>query len=491
MDVCVAKKFKKRNSATNVTSTKVPGVISGNAWLDNFSYGSGINIVTGEVEDTALQPFTVSDTTLKTVTEYCQFIQTDDQYSTLVGASASANFNINGVNANASADFLSSIQISELSMTLCMQYTVEYASYDQGNNFAFTPQAKKVLNEQGVGAFRNLYGDYFISGGRKESIFMCLFILTSNSVEDMIDFKAAVGANAPDVFDAEASTQFNDTASSYGIEITYQLFMSGITGQCPVKEPYDIKKIYEALDWFKANETGEVNLAQLTNYSQLSDLFQNTVDIAPDVFTELSTLYQNYWLVKVSFNSMPPYYQQENQQAFNDLTNTIQGAQSTLATDPQERSDVSDQVTIFLNSLYNILGRMAFYFAAQETISSEPAQGTEMDQAEGASLWTYGYTFSPYSGVSILSATNPFQMDWKSGHREITLTGNFPAGINPLIVGWQIVSNRDKNGFWQKACPQIIMTSNYAVYFQSDFDRGVDWDVVCYFVDADQYMFGQ
>src|SRR5262249_57777670 len=179
-------------------STKLDQVISGIPWGDAFTHGAGVDALTGAISASALKPFTPEQRKTKSSYERYSFIQKQSELELEVETSASGKYNIEGVNVNASASFLSKIKFSELCMTLVAQYESRYDGYDEASSYQLTDEAKSQIGDPAK--FREVYGDYFISGGRRSSLFTAVYTCQTSSVESMIEFKASFGGDAPEVF---------------------------------------------------------------------------------------------------------------------------------------------------------------------------------------------------------------------------------------------------------------------------------------------------
>jgi hypothetical protein len=58
-------------------------------------------------------------------------------------------------------------------------------------------------------------------------------------------------------------------------------------------------------------------------------------------------------------------------------------------------------------------------------------------------------------------------------------------------VGWQVISNwgDGPNGCWWKETNQILGSDHAAVHVKSQYDRGCDWSLRVYYVEAKDYQF--
>ncbi len=467
--------------------TELEQIISGLGWTEGFRLGEGIDAVTGSQTASALQPFTIQQKTVKSSQEHYRFVQNDSAYNEEVEASASGKYNIEGIQVSASTKYLQEVKYSEVAITLLATYEVIYNGYDEASEYQFTEAAKGLLAEPA--RFRSAFGDYFLAGYQRGSRFLGVYACQATSAEKMIEFQASFGAETPDVFSAEGSTRFLSAASAHNINITCDLFMEGYEGAGPVG-PWTPEKIMEALNWFKANATGTPLRAKLRHYSTLDPNYPHTVDIAPDVFVELRQLYTRVWDVRARYHSCPAQYQAQLTNDFTALDAGVTSKQGILATDQAQRLQYQQQADSLLSKLNDVMDRMDFYFKVTAAVRTEPAKGANIEEGTGQQTWLYGYSVYTKSPAVTIHSTNLHYSDsWHIGWREHIF--QFGPDGNYLIVGWEVVSNWNDgtNGSWRKEVDQILLTSQAAVYVTSEYDRGCDWSLIVYYVDAKDYQF--
>ncbi len=93
--------------------------------------------------------------------------------------------------------------------------------------------------------------------------------------------------------------------------------------------------------------------------------------------------------------------------------------------------------------------------------------------------------------MQIKSERHNYKEDWRIGWRENTFQFG-PGDGSKLIVGWQVISNwgGDHNGdWWRESSNPILLSKVGLVHVKSEYDRGANWSVIWYYVDARDYMF--
>lgn len=467
--------------------TDLDPVITGLQWGKGFDFGKGVNAITGGLAGHALQPFTPNPRKVKTSSEHYRFIQSESDLNREIEASASGKYNIEGVEMTTSTEYLTSIKFSELAVTLIAEYESHYAGYDEGGNYQFTDEAKKLIGKPAE--FRRVYGDYFIAGGQRSSRFVAVYVCQASSVESMDKFKAAFKGEAPEVFSAEGSVSFMQAASKNNINLSFDLEMIGYEGT-PPSPPWNPETIIKALVWFKDHEQGTYLEALLQHYGTIDTSYPRTIDIAPAIFVDLHLLYTSYWDVISLYGSCPKYYQNQYSKDYQSLISSVRANESILATDAKLRIELQEKADILLSLLGVVNARQAFFFKVKKAIGTEPREGVATAETGGVHSWLYGYNAYPQSsGVVISSIDMNFAQEWHIGYRENTF--EFGPNDNNLIVGWEVIAywTDGTDGEWWKAIPQILLTNHAAVHVKSQYDRGCNWGLRVYYVNAKDYQF--
>jgi len=477
-----------KSTTTGQPTTELDPVLGGLPWQDTFNLGSGIDAVTGNTMHSALVPFTPTQRTVKRSWESIRFVKNESDLKREIEVSASGKYNIQGVTVSASASYLNSIQFSELTTSLVAQYESQYNGYDETDNYILTGAAQALLPNPPQ--FRSMYGDYFIAGGKRSSRFTAVYLCKATSASSMDKFMASFGGSAPEVFSAEGSTKFMQAASSANISIAVDIVMEGYAGVPPYGPPWTPENLLQALNWFKENEQGVYLEAKFKHYSAFDPNYPRSIDIAPNVFVELRQLYTAVWEVRSRYASCPPVYQDgQLKKDYINLDAGVQANQNVLATNDDLRLEYQQAAESLRTQLNDIFARMDFYFKVQGAVATEPPKGQSIEEGVGQQVWTYGFSKSPNPAVVISSQEENYQQSPHVGWRENTF--QFGPNQSILLVGWEVISNRHDgmNGSWKKFVDQILLGDYAAIYVISLYDRGCDWSVRFYYVNATDYQF--
>lgn len=472
------------------TKTALDPTIAGLPWGEGFKVGIGINAVTGVVSGTAVDyKNLVPSLTRDAVINY-SLVSSEKEMEQQIEVAANGKYNMDGVKLGASASFLNKIAYSETAVTLVAKYEEQGIYYEQADEYQLTAQAKNLISSNPE-KFRSIYGDYFISGQKMGSRFLAVYTCRTTDESSMNKFKASFSASAPEVFEASGSTDFEKAAKENNVSITINIYMDGINGT-PPNFPNTPEGVLEALKWFKANKDGEPLRTMLTHYSVLDNQFSPTVNIAPEIFVELRQLYSSRWIMNSLYDSLPFYYRNQYEAAVSKIDSEIESYSNILSTDAAKRKELMDEVTKIIGQLKDIYARQDFYFKVKAAANSEPKENEEIKETKGGPQhWLYGYSQYPKSTAVVIHTKEiKYFEHWHTGHRQKTI--EFGPDQNNLIVGWELVANDGDgtDGYWWKATNQIILTSYGAVHIKSKFDRGVNWTVRYFYVDAKDYQFG-
>ncbi len=481
------KSFTSQTPIKGENSTELEQVIANIPWANEFSFGAGVDAITGGTSGSAVKSFEPTQKGSKSSKESYRFIQSDSEFNREIQASASGKYNIEGVTIEASASYLNQIKYSELVTTLIAEYESYYDDYFEVETYELTDAAKNLISNPTQ--FRKSYGDYFVAGSRKGSRFVAIYTCRASSVESMDEFKGSFGAEAPEVFSAKGSVSFSQAVKDHKINLEVNLFMRGYDGNNP-SGPWTPETILNALKWFKENEKGANLQAKLKHYSTIDPNYRRDINVLPEVFVELRQLYTKVWDIRSKYASIPTYYQDQLKQEYVALDSGIQANQDVLVIDKATRDDYQNKADILISNLNDIAARMDFYFKVKDVASSEPANGKKISEGRGQQTWSYGYSVYAKSDAVVIHNT---QLNYKAGshvgYREHTF--EFGPYGNYLIVGWEVISHwgDGTNGSWWKAIDQILLTDYAVVRVKSKYDRGCNWSLKIYYVDAKDYQF--
>lgn len=470
--------------------THLPPSISDLAWLDPYNMGYGLNAVTGSISPKSAVDITNSSVNSAknfTVNQKVQSISNESDYKSEMNLSGNVEFNIGAGKASSETSYLSSVDYSETTTTIIAHSNRYSSDYEKINldNLKLTDDAQKLL-DQDINKFRDIYGDYFVSGATVGCSLVAMYVCTATSTESMKDFKESASASYGNLFSSKGTAEFLNTAKSHNITTTFKYTIYGANKDIPI----NLDDIPSALSWFNDPKNTE-NIPQkafITHYSEIVPNFPQTVPVESSIFVAIQNLYALNNLVKDRYLNCPGSYASEYTSDYTNLQNTIFSNSSELPNNMNLITKATEDANSLLSNLNNVYDRNDFYRETQSEQSKEPKKSSAND-AEHSNSWSYGYnsTTPPVKNVPIQSHTLSYNKDWKSGHRNHV----FDSGTEntELIVGWSIKSDKGDNGSWTKNVDTILLGHQLEITLESDFDRGIDYSVTYYTVPSQLFNF--
>lgn len=451
-------------------------------WRREYVLGIGVDAVTGQLRASGVKKFTVQDTSPLTASYVYSLVQNESDLSTLISGSAKGSYNIEGVTVTAGTSFLNSVKVNELSVTLVAQVQVQRTQHSLASSYALATPPEPD--------FRDKYGDYFVAGYRGASSLYAVYQCSFRSVEQRSKFTATLAAKVPEVMTAEGSTEFEKTAKDCSANVSVYISAQGVNSPIP-SPPADTgwspaQVVKTLLPWFEKSQVPDPFEVYLMHYSLVDPTIPRTVPIAPKVFTDLALLYDRFWLCRSLYLTCPDFGRAGVELAFKKLQTQIEGGQSTLPENPEQIGALAAQCEEVLAALRGVNNRQVFASMLEAAAKTEPNRGVLIDADKGRVRWNYGFSQAPMAGIDISSLSQSVREDWRIGWREHTFT---QSDATKLLVGFDVICSwtDGTGGDWRKDSDQIIGRKSGAIYVKSDYDRGYNWTVVWYFVDARLY----
>ena len=451
-------------------------------WRREYRLGLGVDAVTGQLRASGVEKFTVKDLSPLAATYSYSLVQTESDLSSLISGSAKGSYNIEGVTVTAGTSFLNSVKVNELSVTLVAQIHVQRTQHSLAESYTLAFPAGPD--------FRDKYGDYFIAGYRAASSLYAVYQCSFRSVEERSKFTATLAAKVPEVMTTEGSSEFEKTAKESSASINVYISAQGVSTAIPsppAGEGWSPAQVVKTLlPWFEKSQAPDPFEVYLMHYRLVDPAIAGTVPVASKVFADLSVLYDRYWLCRSLFLTCPDFGRAGVESAFKKLQAQVEAQQATLAEDPDLIGVLTGQCQDVLAALRAVNNRHVFVSQLATAAKTEPKKGDLIDADKGRVRWNYGFSQAPMAGIDISALSQSVQEEWHIGWREHTFTFADPT---KLLVGFDVVCNwtDGTGGDWKKDCDQVIGTTAGAIYVKSDYDRGYNWTVVWYFVDARLY----
>lgn len=302
--------------ASNLNETVLSGELSDQPWI-NYQLGQGINALTGSHGVSgAIIPFSIDTYPELRVQASYSMVSSQHEFERLVSASAQGQYNMGTTQLSGSSEFLDRVTYSETSLTVLVVYDV--ATFGIGNTapspLTLTTDAADYLNQQGGDAFRDRYGDYFVSSQVAGSRFVGVYTIHTTSSSSLLDIKASAKMSA-NMVSAEGAAAFSNSIKDKNVRLECEYLMYGVKEVAPSFD-FTPEGIAEALKWFvekdesgNARHIGYIPLrAQLTHFSKMSSKISNRYDVSPEVFSTIQVLRLRINQLTAIFKNLPDYY---------------------------------------------------------------------------------------------------------------------------------------------------------------------------------------
>ena len=473
----------KQISSNPVTSLLNTTVV-GQPWQKSYQLGLGVDAITGQLRASAVKPFTVTPAGQKSTEFIYSLVQSESDLQSMISGSVKAAYNLEGVNVSASTSFLNEMAVSELSVTLVAQVSIEESQYALAQ--------KNELNVTPGEDFRSKYGDYFVAGYRAGSSLYAIYQCRFSSAEQRSKFTAAMAADVPQVFSVEGSSSFERISKEHNASVSVRIKATGVNSAIPSppKTGWTAETIVtELLPWFNQSLQANQLETYLQHYRVIDPSISGEVPVSPVVFSELSFLYNRFWLARALFSSCPDFGRRLVEEPYHRLESKIQAQQASLPKDSKMIELLTEETNRLLNGLREINNRQVFYTQVVAAGKNEPQKDQNFDADKGTVRWSFGFQKGDLPGINIQSIGDHVEADWKIGWNEHVFSFRDSTKV---IVGWDIICNWDDGtgGDWHKVSEQVIGRSTGDVFVKSDYDRGYSWNIVWYLVDANLYPVG-
>jgi V8-like Glu-specific endopeptidase len=467
------------SSATTLLNTTVEG-----PWRKDYQLGTGVDAITGQLRASAVEPFKITPHKAQNPRYFYSLISSSSDMQSIISSSVKGSYNLEGIKVSASTSFIDELTVSELSMTLFAQISVEESEYSVAEKYklSVTPAAD----------FRHKYGDYFLAGYRSASSLYVMYQCRFTSTEQRSKFAAALSAEVPEVFSTEGSAAFEKVKKEHNASVTLRIVAQGTSGPIPDAPssgwtPETVVSVL--LPWFNKSQALAPLDVLLMHYSLIDPTISAEVPIAPDTFAKLNYLYGQFWQARAMFKTCPQFGLRLVNDTFNRLRTDVESHQINLPSDLPMLQRLTGETLGLQKTLDEILNRQTFYTQVLAAARTEPPADKNFNANDGVVRWSYGYQRSDLPGVSVTSITDRVSADWKIGWNEHVFSFR---DSTKALVGWDLICNRTDghNGDWHKVSSQIIGRSTGDVFVKSDYDRGYSWTIVWYMVDSILYPAG-
>ncbi|SDD21511.1 hypothetical protein [Niabella drilacis] len=475
---------------TILYKTELQSVIAGIEWNEGADFGVGVNAIDGSIMAKSILPFGVTKPGSIDTRESYTSIESEEDFEQMIDTKNNVEGTIAGVNIKAGAEYTKKVKFSKHSLTIIAEYKMRQNAYAQekDNNYALNDRAAALLNES-PDKFRKTYGDYFVAGIKSESSFIAMYACTSNTKSELNRFKASAGVSNPGMLKADSANEFETSLKSNNIRMEIHVFMNGVDAErCPCSAPWTAEKVIKALQWFKEHQSPRPTFMKLQHYNTIDPSFSRESDIEPAIFIRLKKLFRKQQILDREFNSFPILYTNPYSSFFQDFINGTNANKANMVQDPALLRHYEQMADEMADKLKPIQDRYDFFLEHKDNMSEIDNKHQSAEKGKG--VWgPWGITAASNPNVGMRVHRDQFRKDSafakKQKHEFTSPSGEW------LITGWKVISNwtDGSNGGWEKKGGQVIGSSDYRIFVESQTTRGCHWTVEIYYVNKNDYKF--
>jgi len=436
--------------------------------------GIGVEAVTGHFRSPAVVKFSpTADTITRDEESTYDIFQSLEDFASSLETSAAGTFSLFGIDVSAKASYVKQLKYQKNS--LYIEATRAFTFHPVGRtafvlpsvtDYTLSNDAKQVVGEE----FRKKYGDYFVAGYTSKATFRATLSFFASDSSSHQQFAAEINVKKPDVFSAEGRLKMTEIASRHKVEMHCHISMTGVKAGAQF-ESASLTEIEPKFKMFSETAVGEPDEAILYHLSLAGADFPSSVEIDPDAMARIAELYSECRLAPILLNGCPAKYKGELEKKLKDLQNAIQTHKDQLPRDPALLNNIYDRFEAWWTEMQAYYAYHALYL---DVLARKDRGGVRpLDYHDP--LVTITEVFrqrqnKPYTSPGWQQAS------WSYADHQKT------------IVGYEFIPRKGNNG-GIGITDGGLLRSSLNVHARSDYDRGIDWEVVVYAVDSKWMQF--
>ncbi|KZV88721.1 hypothetical protein EXIGLDRAFT_772456 [Exidia glandulosa HHB12029] len=456
--------------STNAHSHLLPDVLRVPLQERGYVLGHGVNALTGEPAGRrAVMPFagrenvtqTPATNTSRTLwIKLCENYQdVRDVVSFDMNARVSANVHLLDVSVGAGVDIQKALQLSTTSFSLVAHWTrIEQETVLASTDYVLSEEARRCATHEPE-AFRGRYGDYFVAGRSKGSVFTAIMTWKSSDSEALRRAKGGVHAvlgTAPVAFTAELGGSLDRIVTDNKVELEISIFLDGANGHPEDDSMTNLKsasRILEPLRWLQQNPAATDLRSVLWHFSRIVYLGElpREVNVSSSVFRELEVIKSLHFSCLMAVNGLPNVLHMHG-----NLISGLKERYSTIASDCRNGQR---------HLTYDEALRNELRVKLSELLRDLQECGVMSDQSPVG--------FAKFCHVE---QKEPTPIIMPVGSKDVQLTIKVHDEEEQL-VGWTVELLRGK-GSWRVQRLPIILTREMTVTFRRDTMKSlkdVEW----------------
>ncbi len=436
--------------------------------------GMGVTAVTGHFCSPAVVKFSLpADTITRDEDSTYDIFQSLEDFASSFETSAGTTFSLFGVDVSAKASYLKELKYQKNSLYIEAAKAITFRPLGRtafvlasASDYGLSEEAKQMPSEK----FREKHGDYFVAGYVSKATFRAILSCFASDSKSNVAFATEINAQKPDVFSADGRLKMTQIASRHNVDIRCYIAMTGVEGGSR-SESTALTEIEPKLKLFTETAVGEPEEAVLYHHTLIGANIPSKLEIDPDAMMRIAELYSKSHTAPVLLNGCPAKYKRELEKKLQDLQGRIQTRKDQLPRDPALLNKLYDEFEAWWTEMQTFYAYHALYLE----VSARKAN-------QGLRPVDYHDPLVSITEIFRQRQNKPYtspgwqQADWKFADRDKT------------IVGYEFIPRKSNNGSIS-VHEGGLLKSSMSVHARSDYDRGIDWEVVLYGVDSKWMQF--
>ncbi|MBZ5504037.1 MAG: hypothetical protein LAO78_01000 [Acidobacteriia bacterium] len=443
-------------------------------FIEGMVPGMGVEAVTGRLCSPAVMKFSLAAGTIRHDEESnYNIFQSLEDFASSFETSAAGTFSLFGVDVSAKASYLKELKYQKNSLYIEATKVLTFHPLDRTafvlpsvTDYVLSDEAKQMPEEK----FRKKYGDYFVAGYISKATFRAMLSCFASDSTSHQEFATEINIKKPDMFSTEGRLKMTEIASKHNVTIRCHVSMTGVEGGSR-SESTSLMDIEPKLKMFSETAVGEPDEAVLYHHTLVGANVPSSLEIDPDAMMRIADLYSKSRMAPILLNGCPAKYKRELEKKLKDLLNAIQTRKDQLPSNPVLLNNIYDRFEAWWTEIQTFFAYHALYLE----VHARTGKG-------GVRPLDYHDPLVAISEVFRQRQNKPYT---KPGWQEADWVY---ANADKTIVGYELISRKDHNG-GISITDGGLLKSSMKVHSRSDYDRGIDWEVVLYAVDSKWMQF--
>jgi hypothetical protein len=438
-------------------------------WTITANLGDGIAAPSGELLQSAVEPFTTVPGETRSEKLYTLTVKSEKEIRKLVSADAHVGFNTAAVATSAQTHVENNLSVSDRSSTIVFKGRFVWDQALTSPLPRLTAEARS-LYERDPSEFHRAHGHYFIAGFTKEAELTIFARVIATSRESVRKISAKVEAAIHSVgwkADAGAATDIENLARSQNCKIELDLLKIGMSDDKDSDVPgLTLSEIPGHVKDFQKRAVGSKTTALLVHYTRVEPKISTKTDVSAEMYEKANHFYENLVVARVLRSRLPKYYAKHNmEKLLKDIEDdALKYVPRDLSGNISKLYDLSDRIENWLSDVE----KLEAYRRLWHDVKATP--GTKNGFKWGVTLWDD----PELSGLEIDSKSESLRLPyttpgWRNGHLKIEVPHRKICGIELKSNKEHAGSHNLKNGGLNKDFVKFD--------FKSEYDRGFNWTV--------------